>query len=80
MNDDSDDEQENVQFKIILIGDGAVGKTSIAMRFTDDSFNQRRAQLSRVPHASLLKFGFETRDWPPAAISRPSALISSRTI
>ena len=39
--DDSDDEVESLQFKVILVGDGTVGKTSIAMRFTDDSFNKR---------------------------------------
>ena len=38
----SDDEEDDVhkQFKIILLGDGAVGKTSIAKRFSDDQFNQ----------------------------------------
>jgi len=36
--EDSDDEPEQLQYKVILIGDGAVGKTSIAMRFTEDYF------------------------------------------
>ena len=35
---DSDDEPEQLQYKIILLGDGAVGKTSLAHRFTDDHF------------------------------------------
>jgi len=35
-----EDEVEHLQFKIILLGDGAVGKTSIALRFAEDSFNQ----------------------------------------
>ena len=36
--EDSDDEPEQLQYKVILLGDGAVGKTSIAMRFTEDRF------------------------------------------
>mmetsp|Transcript_23439 Transcript_23439/g.23637 ORF Transcript_23439/g.23637 Transcript_23439/m.23637 type:complete len:232 (+) Transcript_23439:201-896(+) len=38
--DDDDEDMEQLQFKIILIGDGAVGKTSIARRFADDNFTQ----------------------------------------
>lgn len=38
--DDDLEEVEQLQFKIILIGDGAVGKTSIARRFSDDNFTQ----------------------------------------
>jgi Ras-related protein Rab-28 len=31
-------EPEHMQFKVIILGDGAVGKTSLCMRFTEDSF------------------------------------------
>eukprot|EP00283_Hemiselmis_rufescens_P021012 CAMPEP_0173438846 /NCGR_PEP_ID=MMETSP1357-20121228/20632_1 /TAXON_ID=77926 /ORGANISM="Hemiselmis rufescens, Strain PCC563" /LENGTH=202 /DNA_ID=CAMNT_0014404167 /DNA_START=27 /DNA_END=632 /DNA_ORIENTATION=+ len=40
---DSEDE-ELLQYKIILLGDGTVGKTSIAMRFTSDTFGQQYKQ------------------------------------
>jgi Ras-related protein Rab-28 len=42
--EDSEDEPEQLQYKVILLGDGATGKTSIAMRFTDDHFAQQYKQ------------------------------------
>ncbi|OQS03239.1 ras family GTPase [Thraustotheca clavata] len=35
----SDHELEQLQFKVIILGDGAVGKTSIAMRHTENTFS-----------------------------------------
>ncbi|CEG37337.1 ras family [Plasmopara halstedii] len=35
---DSDSEPRQLQYKVIILGDGAVGKTSIAMRHTEDNF------------------------------------------
>lgn len=46
--DSDDDEIENLQFKVILLGDGAVGKTSIAMRFAEDQFSQAYKQTVGV--------------------------------
>ena len=43
-----EDEFENKQFKIILLGDGAVGKTSIALRFAEDQFSQSYKQTVGV--------------------------------
>jgi len=37
-NEDDEDEPEYLQYKIILLGDGAVGKTSLATRFCEDHF------------------------------------------
>jgi Ras-related protein Rab-28 len=34
-----EEDEIQFQFKIILLGDGTVGKTSIATRFTDDQFH-----------------------------------------
>lgn len=46
--EDEDEEIEKVQFKVILLGDGAVGKTSIAMRFAEDQFSQNYKQTVGV--------------------------------
>mmetsp|Transcript_13103 Transcript_13103/g.29834 ORF Transcript_13103/g.29834 Transcript_13103/m.29834 type:complete len:234 (-) Transcript_13103:74-775(-) len=42
--EDDEDEPEYLQYKIILLGDGAVGKTSLATRFTEDYFATRYKQ------------------------------------
>lgn len=44
MSDSSEDDIERHQFKVIILGDGAVGKTSIAMRHTDDHFSNNYKQ------------------------------------
>ena len=42
---DSDEYEEDIrQYKIILLGDGAVGKTSIASRFVKDNFAKQYKQ------------------------------------
>lgn len=38
---DSDEEQEVLQFKLVILGDGAVGKTSLCRRFSEDIFAKR---------------------------------------
>ena len=40
----SDDEQEQYQYKIIVVGDGAVGKSSIIHQFVDGEFQQSYKQ------------------------------------
>ena len=45
--DDADDVQQ-LQFKVILLGDGAVGKTSISRRFSENQFNQMYKQTVGV--------------------------------
>jgi Ras-related protein Rab-28 len=47
----SDIENEDIQsyqYKIILLGDGAVGKTSIATRFSEEKFSQNYKQTVGV--------------------------------
>lgn len=46
--DEDESDIERVQFKVILLGDGAVGKTSIAMRFAEDQFSQTYKQTVGV--------------------------------
>mmetsp|Transcript_8170 Transcript_8170/g.17839 ORF Transcript_8170/g.17839 Transcript_8170/m.17839 type:complete len:233 (-) Transcript_8170:86-784(-) len=41
---EDEDEPEYLQYKIILLGDGAVGKTSLAMRFCEDHFAMQYKQ------------------------------------
>lgn len=50
MNSDDEDEEDLVQkqFKVILLGDGTVGKTSIAKRFSADTFAQTYKQTIGV--------------------------------
>eukprot|EP00605_Chrysophyceae_sp_TOSAG23-4_P002099 GSChrysophyteH1.ASY1.ANO1.2325.1 assembled CDS len=48
MIDDDDDDVKSYQFKVILVGDGAVGKTSISIRFAEDQFSQQYKQTIGV--------------------------------
>ena len=41
---DDDDAIEMLQYKVIVVGDGAVGKTSLIMRFCEDVFKQSYKQ------------------------------------
>ncbi len=41
---ESDDEGESLQYKVIVVGDGAVGKTSLINRFCEDAFQQSYKQ------------------------------------
>ena len=40
---DSDDESDFLQYKLVILGDGAVGKTSLSLRFSEDKFAKRYA-------------------------------------
>lgn len=45
---DDDDEVDHLQYKIVIVGDGGVGKTSIAMRFCEDHFFHQYKQTIGV--------------------------------
>eukprot|EP00397_Hematodinium_sp_SG-2012_P064679 GEMP01091955.1.p1 GENE.GEMP01091955.1~~GEMP01091955.1.p1 ORF type:complete len:234 (+),score=52.80 GEMP01091955.1:127-828(+) len=46
--DDDQSEPECVQYKVIIVGDGAVGKTSLVLRFADDAFGKQYKQTIGV--------------------------------
>jgi len=46
--DDDEDEIEQLQYKVVILGDGAVGKTSITMRFCEDYFSRQYKQTLGV--------------------------------
>ena len=46
--DSSDDEPEHFQYKIVVVGDGTVGKTSLIMRFCQDYFAKSYKQTIGV--------------------------------
>lgn len=41
-------------FKLVLIGDSAVGKSCLLLRFADDAFNDNYSELIFVQQASLV--------------------------
>jgi Ras-related protein Rab-28 len=45
---DSDDEVELLQYKVVVLGDGAIGKTSMIMKFTEDAFAKKYKQTIGV--------------------------------
>mmetsp|Transcript_26652 Transcript_26652/g.58018 ORF Transcript_26652/g.58018 Transcript_26652/m.58018 type:complete len:230 (+) Transcript_26652:365-1054(+) len=49
MDESSEDEEDaQLQYKVIILGDGAVGKTSLANRFTEDLFSKSYKQTIGV--------------------------------
>ena len=60
---ESDDEHETLQYKIILLGDGAVGKTSVAHRFASDDFSKSYKQTIGVDFFSKHKDGIQVIDF-----------------
>lgn len=53
--DSSDDEIETKAFKAIFLGDGAVGKTSIILRFTNDHFDPEQKYKQTIGLDFFLK-------------------------
>lgn len=76
--EDSEDEPEQLQCKVILLGDGAIGKTSIAMRFTEDYFAKQYKQTIGVDFfIKRLVLPGDVTLCPPASKHLPLRLIAS---
>ncbi|DBA84829.1 TPA: Ras-related protein Rab-28 [Trebouxia sp. C0004] len=45
---DSEDDHEFLQYKLVILGDGAVGKTSLSLRFSEDKFSKSYKQTIGV--------------------------------
>lgn len=48
MQSESDEEPEHLQYKVVVVGDGTVGKTSLVMRFCQDYFAKSYKQTIGV--------------------------------
>jgi GTPase SAR1 family protein len=46
--DEEDDGPEHLQYKIVVLGNGTVGKTSLIMRFCEDFFGRQYKQTIGV--------------------------------
>ena len=49
--------QTTVKAKVVLLGEGQVGKTSIILRFVENKFNSDQVATSEVGHARRGYFG-----------------------
>lgn len=70
--DAAEDESRSHQFKVIIIGDGAVGKTSLALRFVEQHFSGTYKQTLGVDFFSkrVLLGGKALLLSPPCAAAR----------
>lgn len=45
-------------FKVVLLGEGCVGKTSVALRYVENKFNDRHISTLQVPKFLMYYFMF----------------------
>jgi small GTP-binding protein len=50
--DSSDDSSDEFKFRVVLLGEAAVGKTSLIRRFTENSFDEEYKQTIGTTFAS----------------------------
>lgn len=49
-----------LQFKIAFVGNAGVGKTSLMMRYTQESYRERRSTLGICNYTKILRFDDES--------------------
>ena len=47
-NSSSDQAEKGSQFRVVLLGEGCVGKTSLVLRYTKDKFNEKHYMTEQV--------------------------------
>lgn len=50
------------QFKVVLLGEGCVGKTSLMLRYVQDKFNDKHLTTLQVSHSSSWYVNTKTKD------------------
>ena len=51
LEDSSDDPRPRLDAKIVLVGDGGVGKTSLIMRFTQNLFQEVSVYINKLVYS-----------------------------
>lgn len=49
-------DEARVSFKVVLLGEGAVGKTSLLLRYVENKFNDRHIQTLQVRFKNIYDF------------------------
>ena len=53
-----DGRSQPVNFKVVLLGEGAVGKTSLVLRYVDNKFNDKHVSTLQVIAVDVARFPY----------------------